>query len=694
MIGVLVFIVSNIALVLAAGALAEHLSATREPWRKLLAWVCAYGVLAIAINLVLGLLGMLWAVAIALTALALYAGCRWGIRSRHVAIASGVPGAHGGWEPYAAAGLLSASAGWIGFRALFAGTEFSTDDLIYHAPIVAHWIQDRALSFAPAGYSAYYPQNAELFAIWFVVPFGADGYASLAGLYWAALGALAVAILCRLLGCRLSTALIVGAMFLGSSVVDWSARTFSAVDLIGPGAILAATAFAVPPLASDTHRHRMIDAALAGLMAGVAVGSKVPFASAAFILFVYFGCARSGPGGLARLQVLSAFLIAALLTGSYWYWRNLALTANPIYPASLGPLTGPFGPMEQQRTTLIYWLLNDWRNVEMWAVVVRYLKWGYGLGLLSAAGFIAALVHWIRYRTTAQPFGLLLSIGLVSILTYPFMPFSGTWDGPLQPLVALPRYVILPFAIGLVLCAMLTAQSWRRTAFIGAATLALIENWVRGASPGLSLFAHGVLALAGVACLWVAYHPRTRAALVRYDGRRVILSTLLSVLLALGLYSDRKQTLTDQNIYAYGKGANKQAGEAWQTLSQVPPNSIVAAFGPDMWMYYPLFGRRYELRPHPATINGDAYAHLHARPPTERVWWWHERVQWQPDRFIETLRSHGVQYVLIAKGGALAWPEQHHMLRAQSQAQMVYATEGVQLWTVKREDTHAARPER
>ena len=699
MIEVALFVLSNVAAALAAEVVADRVMGGREPWRKILAWACGYSILAVLLVLVLGLLGILSAVTITVAAILIYVGLlaryrRWGGRRTQGFTPQDKPGSGSLTSPlewYVAVGLLVGSAGWIAIGSLFGGTEFTTDDLIYHAPIVAHWVQEGGLSFAPAGYSAYYPQNAELFAAWFVLPFRADAYASLAGLYWVALAGLAVAVHCRLLGCRMPIALTAAAMFFSSGIVLWAVRTFSAVDLIGPAAVLAAIAFAVPSnKLKDTERDRMTDACYAGLLGGIAVGSKVPFASAVFVLLVYFWYARSGPTVWSRLRVSGVLILAAALTGSYWYVRNILLTGNPIYPAALGPLAGPFGPLEQSRTTLLYWLLNDWHNFETWSRVVRYLKWGYGLGVLSALGFIVAIYRSVRRRAEPRPFGLLLSIAAVSVLLFPAMPFSGTWDGPNQPLVEMPRYVILPFAIGLVLGAAFIAPSRFLFVFYALAVLACFENWWRVSSPSSSVLGHGALIAVGAVGAWAVYHKHDRRWL-GYGARLGVPGVLLSFLAVLGVHADRKQASTDHNIHSYMKGVNHTAGASWKALGRVPGDAVVAAFGPDMWMYYPLFGRRYELRPHPGTINGDTYMHLHARPPEQRRWWWHERVKWEPNRFVEHLRSHGVQYILISKGNERSWPEQYDVLRALTTARAVYQDDHTTLWAIEKSDAQSAR---
>jgi len=81
-----------------------------------------------------------------------------------------------------------------------------------------------------------------------------------------------------------------------------------------------------------------VDAAYAGLLAGLAVGTKVSMAPAAVILALWFLFPRQGsnlrlPG---RAALVVVFTIGAALTGLFWYARNVVWTGNPLSPGARG----------------------------------------------------------------------------------------------------------------------------------------------------------------------------------------------------------------------------------------------------------------------------------------------------------------------------------------------------------------------
>src|SRR5262245_22170500 len=281
------FVLSNLLASVAAAVIADAAMRNREPWRRALAAVAGFPIVVLATVLPLGATGLLSAdrATFVVAVMACAAGAvRWWLARREQAMGgTGIPpgdaanrpadlqGTRDITWPLALTLLGGFGGGWatlLGVRA----TAFGTDDLYYHAPAAAHWIIDGRISLTPLNYHAYYPFNAQVISLWFMLPYHADGPASLSGLYWAVLVLTASAALIVAQGGPRAIAALVGALLLASPELLQAARTFSAVDLAPVALVLAAIAIIAPSREGQTDRAALIDAAYSGALAGFATG--------------------------------------------------------------------------------------------------------------------------------------------------------------------------------------------------------------------------------------------------------------------------------------------------------------------------------------------------------------------------------------------------------------------------------------
>jgi hypothetical protein len=587
-------------------------------------------------------------------------------------------------EPYAlpmGIGLCLLFGGPVAATALLGATPFSNDDLAYHATVVAEWATSRGIVLPHFNPQAYWPLGGELLSLWFALPFGADTFASLSGLYWLLLLVSVVWALGEIRGHTRETRLLTCAAILASSVVTRQASTFAAVDLAGPTAMLAAVAIAARTSA-DSLGPRVGEACFSGLLAGLAAGSKVSFVPLALFLVVWL-VARGWMLGTRRRIVATALAFAggALLTGGYWYARNVLLTGNPLFPAQIGPWDGPLDRASQQRTTLIAWILADPFNWRQWRFIVQsHLVWPLGPALLALVGYVAAVLS----RRTAYDFDsdlrrLLLITGLFFLALYPWMPYSGTDDGPDAPLRISLRFLIFPFCVGVVLFEdLIDVSSTQRVFWRTAAVLMLVTAWQR---PPWGMPVALVLAIAAIGA-W-----RLGWAVLRTHPTRVGVGTaaLMFTGALVVCWLPVKQRLTAAELY----GTAGDVGPAWRALESLPSGARVAWFGVESWRVYPYWGRAWQLRPIRVLADGSAYRPLHER--------WRERhFQWgehnpsaalpQPSRLVGALTGNGIQYVVVSKWRGRPWPPQQDALAASGQAQIVWQDAYSVIWKLGRHD--------
>ena len=676
------FIANNVLAAAVAAAAARVAMKGRPPWAQAVAALATFPVVVLAACLALGMAGHLAAgpAAAVMGVLALGAGAAWWRWGRHAGAPAPADILPQPLEPgerlklSIALGLLAGFGGVLVLQACLTGTNYHWDDLTYHAPAAAHWLVNGRLSVTPLNHHAYYPLNAEVMSLWFMLPFHADAYASLSGLYWAVLAAASCIALVLKLGRSRPAALFCGAVLLACPVLLGSVKTFAAVDLAGPAMLLAALALALPS-AGETPRMRLADATYCGLLAGYAAGCKISFVPPCILLLLWQVFRRLGEGGVSRrAKAAGAFILAAGLSGAFWYVRNWVLTGNPAFPARVGAFDGPFGPEEQWRTKLISWILAAPANPGQWAKIAQwYTAWPFGLFLLAMAGYGVGVGAQIRRRGTHTPESatrfVLLVVGLTMAALYPFTPFSGTIDSPTGELIGDARYVIAPFCIGIVLFSSLLeglgpSHLWWAMGVLAAAT-AWPEANNNPAVVMAVISAGDALLLAGRLRRLAAEGWRRQAALA---------AVLLAGLALLAWWAPRKQAATDAKLYEYRYSENRgPVTKGWRALEDLPEASRVAWFGVGDYEYYPLFGRRLNLVPVKVLGDGTLHEPLHERwrrDPQGTRWWERDR-PCDAAALLPNLRKARVEYVLVTRNED-RWPPQDAALASSTQARKVF----------------------
>jgi len=698
--GQTLFVLSNLFAATISFLVADMTMRGREPWRQALASIVGFPVVVLAIILFLGTVGHLsagTAVLLAGVVAVGMIGVHWGFFNPNVGDSTIGPAKHEGdaseeesliW-PISVA-LLGAFGGFWIARAYLSGTYFIDDDLSYHGSVAAHWLVDGGISLAPSNYHAYFPFNAEVLSLWFMLPISSDALASLSGLYWGLLTATAGFTLILAQGHSRTTAALSGALLLMSPVLLRAGKSFSAVDLAGPALILAAVVFAVPSPGNKAIRSKFGDSVYCGLLSGFAVGCKVSFAPVAIILFLWhtFGLRKNYQFG-TRVLSATIYAVAAAATGTYWYVRNWLLTGNPLFPAEFGLFDGPFGVEDQARTKLVSWIAAYWTDLSFWVNLSKsHIDWPFGLFLLAAVGYGFALLSVLRHRRSTDPTGfavtwLLVVIGLTLLFLYPFMPFSGTYNAPNAPLLISLRYLIASFSIGIILFGSQVARGHpHRSFWLCLAILAVVNSGWKAVP---STF---VIMVAGATVLWL-----WEKVLAVFSFKRSRLAFQLAILPAalvvMAILTPYKQQLTDANIHNYGS-IEHPIGRVWQAIENIPDGSSVAFFGPKTYQYYPIFGRKFQQIPHP--VNGKGLpvrpVHENFRQKPSRRWWGPTGKTGKVDlsELVDNLIAGGVDYVLVTHRRGHEWPPQREALANSEYVQLIYDDGYSVIWRIHKMD--------
>lgn len=691
----LFFVLGNFLAIYISVTIARIAMRGRETWRLVLASLSGFAVVVWTTVFILGALGMLTVDSIVLflgfVAVFLFLIQKFKAREESYALPSRDFEVSEGIVENVSIAFLALLLGLFIVRTCLSGTSFTFDDLAYHAPTALHWLLNKRLSLAPVGYQAYFPLNGEVLSLWFMLSSGRDALVSLCGFYWGLTAVAAVAFLCMAQGVGPSISCLVAGSLLVSPTVLRAAETFSAVDLAGPAMMLASVALSLPSPDYSQRKARMVDATYCGLLSGFAAGCKPSFIITPVILLLWIRFGRRHHPASAGEGVL--FTLAALTQGAYWYGRNIFLTGNPFFPAQVGPFAGPFGVLQQSHTKLISWISADPLNVGQWKFIIKgYLENGpYGLGILAIIGYGVAFYLVCRRKSfpgeECSPRLVLLIMGSAILLLYPLMPFSATINRPDAPLWVFPRYLIAPFAIGLILFSPLIDEkcSWKklwRLLFVLAAASALYSylssNWDNRA-----------LIFAGViGCVWKYFRGGGRC---RRIGWALILGI---VLFSLVLWMPYAQQLTDAKVYDFKKNNScLSIGRAWRFMEEnLPDKARVTGLGAARWLSYPLYGRRFQF------IYRYSRRSMHEYWRREGTFWdhWDKDDKYdlplfslpRPNRsssyFLSELVAAEVDYVLVAKVLYDKWPPEHKLLASSDRVEEVYKDDCSAIWKIIR----------
>jgi hypothetical protein len=493
---------------------------------------------------------------------------------------------------------------------------------------------------------------------------------------------LAVVRLCPTTGHARSTPLLVAAVVAASAVVALEARRFAGTGLVGTSAVLAGVTFLIPTKRPGREERPMADLVYAGLLCGFAAGVKISFSPVCVVVAVWlFLRHRHMHATSVRLRHSALFLAAAALTGGYWYVRNIVLAGNPLFPAQLGPLSGPFSPDYQNRTKLITWIVAHPLDVNQWKLIIKsFVSWPVSLFPLAAAGYGAAAWMLLKRRSgeahDRQDLHILLFlIGIVFLVIFPFTPFSGTDDSPIALLRVENRFLVLPFAIGLALFSPLVGRADAVGNFWF--TLSFLALVIGGSQPGAA-----VLVVMATAVILYFLFTRMKKLLSLWSGRWILaLGTAAVVIAGLTLWEPIARKATDNRLFSYGS-IYRPIGTAWKAADSLAEGSRICWFGPSTYMHYALYGRRFQLRPTAVNPDGTLLRPQHERWKEDHssVKWWEGTEAPDISGLADNLIRTGIDYVFVSRWDGEELPPQYRALAASGKWRTVFDDEYSSIW--------------
>ena len=394
------------------------------------------------------------------------------------------------------------------------------DSLNYHLPFAAHFFQTGRVSslyFTFTDINSAFPANAELVHAVGMVAFRRDVLSPVVNLGWLGLALLAAWCAHPQLRVRLATLAGVGILL--------SSPLFVVFDGGRATNDLAAIALFLTSIALLLNGvGRRAPTALAAVASGMALATKLTMVVPVVALTV--GVIASATRG-DRLKTTRVWVPWLVVTGGYWYVRDLVATGNPV-PAlhlGIGPVSFPTPRLTQPyRSYSVAHYLADVHVWRSWFLPGMHDSFGWAWPVvvgLAAAGWALALVRGDRVLR------MLGAVGIASFLGYLVTPFGA--GGPKgRPLLFANdlRFAFPALALGLLLLPRVLPRSAvvRRRVFPALLAIALVNDLVYSLRSRVSLFA------AALALALAAFAIVGGLALVSSKGTRRLLASLVCVL--------------------------------------------------------------------------------------------------------------------------------------------------------------------
>jgi hypothetical protein len=201
------------------------------------------------------------------------------------------------------------------------------DSLMYHLPLIDHWLQAGSL-YAPDCSLWYNASTNELLGMWIVAPFSGDFLGALNNLPACLLLALSTLELARNLNIRLPFDHLL-ALAVTATQVFYKQLFDNENDIAVAGLFLTCLVYGLRYLRGQTLLDLVLAAVTLGLLAGI------KYYAVGYAVVAWTGltlCVWLQESGRAALTTALVGALGGLVFCGYWYGRNIWLTGAPFFP--------------------------------------------------------------------------------------------------------------------------------------------------------------------------------------------------------------------------------------------------------------------------------------------------------------------------------------------------------------------------
>jgi hypothetical protein len=393
---------------------------------------------------------------------------------------------------------------WVSHTARTSRGVVDLDSLNYHLPFAARFVQTGHTTYlhytTPGNETPFDPANSELLVAFSILSFHRDVLAPFINLGWMVLALLGAFCIGR--------ARSVGATSLAAVSVLLSAPLMLKHEVASGSNDIAAVALVLAVAAILIESHGRIAAiVVAGVAAGVGIGTKLTLVAPIVVLTVAIMIVAPTR---QRVRTLGAWLAPIIVTGSYWYLRNLVRIGNPIPSLHLGigSLRLPAPRLSAidlygQKVSDYFWKSSIWDKFFLPGLRGAFGGSWWVIFALVVVGTLVALVAGDR---VTRAFAVVV---VASILAYIYTPTSasGILNAPVLFEVNL-RYIFPPLGLALALTPVALAPYRRAiTQPVVAVAAAVALAGQRDTWAAVVLFAGVLLAITAA---WLLPAPRPR----------------------------------------------------------------------------------------------------------------------------------------------------------------------------------------
>jgi hypothetical protein len=289
----------------------------------------------------------------------------------------------------------------------------SIDDSTYHAALPALWVKFGTFFVKGSTYQQFFPLNGSLFSAFFLLFFKSEYTASISEVILALICFFSIDSLIREKRTTKLSFFMMFVFFLSLDVQKYL-QGFSDSDVM-PG-VMFLVAYVILSSSYYCFRQYLFAAFILGFLVGVKLTNLF------FVLpFFYYLLTNKKH---YSLKCFFVFVATFFVGASPWYFKNLFLLNNPIYPFQKFGLPGIFG----QSLTEISSLLGIWENIssdDKISFVFGLFGWQPLAWIPSVILILCIIFNIIKNKKISIEILLFIISGVVFTYFYIGAPFSG-----------------------------------------------------------------------------------------------------------------------------------------------------------------------------------------------------------------------------------------------------------------------------
>jgi hypothetical protein len=563
--------------------------------------------------------------------------------------------------------VIGVAAQWTAWtRATMGAGMTAYDTVFYHSPIAARFAQTGNLaqlhSVVPGEAVTFYPATTEAWHAIGMVAFRSDVASPVLNLACLVVGLLAAWCVGRAFG-SVPAAVALTALVFATPVMGASQPGSSFSDAPGLAALLASVA-----LLTRVPRNRGASV-VAALAAGLAAGMKFSYlAPAALIALAAVTIAPRG----RRIATGAGWIAVMLVSGGYWYARNLVRIGNPLPGVNIG-LPSPAFPVDDRfggrLLTGLDLSAHGWHA--MYYVGLRdYFgrAWPLMLTLIIAgvAGGLALWRHSSWHRAVAVT-------ALLSFVAYGLTPVAG--DRTFFPLNLRYTLAVQGMAVLLLATHPRLRGRWPQRALVALSLIGMALAWPRP-RPGhtdpfqvdpwpLGHRLAGVAVAVAIVALGLAAWALWRSVARR---RLVAIGAIVATVVGIAVAGDGVEARYRRSRYTHSTG---ELGLSWR-WAQTVSHSRIGVVG--LYAQYPYVGS--DLTNYVQYVGVPTPHDGFARAPSCRSW--RTAVDAGHYQYIVTSPADGIgpQPIPPEATWTSADPAAHIIVRSASSRTLVFRIDG------------------